>query len=641
MYHYFKGVSESAPNKVIVDLKSEMARKTSTVSQVLSMPQSPTLLTISGATGTNSSSGKKQPEYMEMHCNSGSSCGSGDQEPYGPVNGVTNLNYINVEDDNVSLPEPSVDVCDGAQFTEPETTNELKINEPAYYESKDSNKADTFSEECSNLLDNVADDVLDSLPLPPPPPAPVEQQTPLSEMTEQQLQRHQADLMADYLIQPSNRPVTMDDGLGDYLTHPSNKPIHDQSAMATSLYMNDDVDGSHMKMSFGKKKKKTDHLNCSLDTVDTMNTSSSSSVRTHTLKRQESETSKASVDDELLEIINDFKNNVFTINEVEQLVSTWKNRNDVQQSFKDKELQLQKMRHEYDRLQTQMKDRMKRPTPFERVRKLFSRNKTSEDKDNTTVTGGALMEVSQDKLNASGQRPPSSLSLHSVTSSTSSGRLSTGSVCSGTSLGDSGTHSDHDERRPGNFTATNCRVGTPGSLLLDNYMVPPAPRPVSSAVASPSAEECRFGNPSEHYIIFPSNAPVYPQHDYINFGGASASSGLNTIDENKEADLHSVQTIKIQKPKDLIYAPVLRKGNPCSSFRNLSPRANVGGDSLVLFTKADSDLSLKEYAEEVMMRNQMQNSVKVIKDQKMLTRQHSSDTNNEPLDDHSYMNLTV
>lgn len=42
--------------------------------------------------------------------------------------------------------------------------------------------------------------------------------------------------------------------------------------------------------------------------------------------------------DELLEIIHDFKNNVLTINEVENLVETWKNRNDVQQSFKEKQV---------------------------------------------------------------------------------------------------------------------------------------------------------------------------------------------------------------------------------------------------------------------------------------------------------------
>lgn len=42
--------------------------------------------------------------------------------------------------------------------------------------------------------------------------------------------------------------------------------------------------------------------------------------------------------DELLEIIHDFKNNVLTINEVENLVETWKTRHDVQQSFKEKQV---------------------------------------------------------------------------------------------------------------------------------------------------------------------------------------------------------------------------------------------------------------------------------------------------------------
>ena len=44
------------------------------------------------------------------------------------------------------------------------------------------------------------------------------------------------------------------------------------------------------------------------------------------------------IQDELIEIINDFKNNVFTISEVEKLVEDWRNRNDVQQSFKEKQV---------------------------------------------------------------------------------------------------------------------------------------------------------------------------------------------------------------------------------------------------------------------------------------------------------------
>lgn len=581
-----------------------------------------------------------------MHCNSSSGSEQDNYPPTSeiPVNGVTNLNYINVED-SCSSPDPmdSVDECDGAinsaSFTAgPETTNELKINEPAYYESKDANKTDQFSVDCSNLLDNV-------------------EQQQQQEQLEQRLKIQQQDSMADYLIQPSNRPVTVvtnGDAFGDYLTHPSNKPLY--PAETATTYMNDSV--SHMKMTYAKKNNSGGGGSIKKSCSDELNVSSCSSKGNSSslLKRQESETSKASVDDELLEIINDFKNNVFTINEVEQLVSTWKNRNDVQQSFRDKERQLQKMRDEYDRLQSQMKDRMKRPTPFERVRKLFSRSSSkSEERD---------ADVSQDskcQFNTSGHRPASSLSLHSVTSSgSSSGRLSTGSVCSGTSLGDSGTHSDHDERRGGNFsglpTAGNCRVGVPGSLLLDNYMIPPAPRPVSGGLATTTEEQLRFScnnnNSSEHYVIFPSNAPVFPvSHDYINFGGIGVAGGaLNTIDENKETDIH---TIKIQKPKDVIYAPVVtRKGNSCSSFRNLNgggggcpPKASLVGDHVVYggFNQMQNQQQLKGGDEEVLLRNQLQSSVKEMREQKkMFSRQNSSEEgNNESVDDHSYMNLSV
>jgi hypothetical protein len=45
--------------------------------------------------------------------------------------------------------------------------------------------------------------------------------------------------------------------------------------------------------------------------------------------------------DELAEILNDFKNNVYSITEIEMLVDTWRKRNDVQQSFKDKQVMTQ------------------------------------------------------------------------------------------------------------------------------------------------------------------------------------------------------------------------------------------------------------------------------------------------------------
>ena len=48
-----------------------------------------------------------------------------------------------------------------------------------------------------------------------------------------------------------------------------------------------------------------------------------------------------SAQDELVEILSDFKNNVFSIAEIEMLVQNWQKRNDVQQSFKDKQVMMQ------------------------------------------------------------------------------------------------------------------------------------------------------------------------------------------------------------------------------------------------------------------------------------------------------------
>lgn len=125
--------------------------------------------------------------------------------------------------------------------------------------------------------------------------------------------------------------------------------------------------------------------------------------------------------DELLEIINDFKNNVFTISEVERLVETWKNRNDVQQNFKDKQRQLTTMRDEYDRIQKKMKDEMKTTTPFDRIKKFFSKGKKDSSKDspnNEENDGASIASETTDKTPTGGsdRRPISSLSLHSVSS---------------------------------------------------------------------------------------------------------------------------------------------------------------------------------------------------------------------------------
>ncbi|XP_048267052.1 phosphoinositide 3-kinase adapter protein 1 isoform X2 [Bombus terrestris] len=225
--------------------------------------------------------------------------------------------------------------------------------------------------------------------------------------------------------------------------------------------------------------------------------------------------------DELLEIINDFKNNVFTITEVERLVENWRNRNDVQQSFKDKQRQLTAMREEYERIQKRMKEEMKAPTPFDRIRKFFSKGK-KDTKDSTTGSDDSSSTSKVENVNGAltDRRPVSSLSLRSVSSSSSSGRMSTASGCSGTSLGDSGTHSDTEDRR-----LQNAREDKAGVM---SYEIPPAPKPFAGRYSPalryspsprsstgndldlrPSQPQLR-GEDTEYYIAFPpSGLPIH------------------------------------------------------------------------------------------------------------------------------------
>ncbi|XP_043271568.1 mucin-5AC isoform X2 [Venturia canescens] len=228
--------------------------------------------------------------------------------------------------------------------------------------------------------------------------------------------------------------------------------------------------------------------------------------------------------DELLEIINDFKNNVFTISEVERLVDNWRNRNDVQQSFKDKQRQLTAMRDEYERIQKRIKDEMKAPTPFDRIKKFFT--KTKKDTKDSSVQGEDASSTTSKAESANGssgdRRPMSSLSLHSVSSSSSSGRMSIISGCSGTSLGDSGTHSDPEDRR----VLRGSREDKGGVMA---YEIPPAPKPFTGRyspmryTASPrclstnNEHDNRRAIPgsqppegSEYYIAFPvSGLPIH------------------------------------------------------------------------------------------------------------------------------------
>lgn len=129
--------------------------------------------------------------------------------------------------------------------------------------------------------------------------------------------------------------------------------------------------------------------------------------------------------------------------QVEQLVEDWKNRNDVKKSFKEKQEQLNEMRMRYEQMQQEYKAKTKKLSPLEHLRRLFSRQPKSEstsDQKFEEITSINVISGPAIILNQS-SRPISSLS---TSSSGSSGRMSTISGCS---VGDSGTHSDNEERK--------------------------------------------------------------------------------------------------------------------------------------------------------------------------------------------------
>ncbi|KAH8267328.1 hypothetical protein KR018_010944 [Drosophila ironensis] len=538
MYHYFKGVSPR-----------DSAQETSSAH--------PSANVVIGAVKSGKPPKQLPPsEYMEMSSGSERE-NTPEVRPKTETMAVSNLNYISVETEDENLQASVAEKKVEANKTLPEagqpgpeqTTNELRINEPPYFQSNELNRQaksqdevdaaplyqmDKFSQECSQLLENQPGN--------------------------------------DYVLQPSNVPVAVsatasvaqDDG--NYLFQPSNRPVEE-----------------HLRLghcpSFARP-----------------------SAYGGTLKRSASDASNArsNADDELAEIMHDFKNNVLSIRDVELLVERWKHRNDVQQSFREKQDQIDQLRREYERIQEQVRSQLKRETPFDRIKKFFSRSKpepaaggndslldetkssiaTSCSFKSSGAAGSAAMGSS-----AAG-RPISSLSLQSVSSSSSSsGRLSTGSNCSGASLGDSGTHSDHEERRFGSHQ--HCR-------MVDNYLVPPPPRPVFTPSSTPGDERHQIVFPSpmsscqrlntptsptgsEHYQMFPSNIPVYGSQP---LASSQSSNYLNTIMEAKEqaetqAQLYQNQTgvtlqpIKLNERSNIIYGKLTKShsANGCSSFK--------------------------------------------------------------------------
>ncbi|KAH8312603.1 hypothetical protein KR044_011643, partial [Drosophila immigrans] len=555
VYHYFKGIetnvaddrspTEGAQTKPPTAASAAAAAASAAASASKNASQ-----VVIGAlpTSPRGKPPKQLPtaaEYMEMS--------SGSERENTPevrtkteTMAISNLNYISVEteDENLQCSATEKHLESSKLETGPEqTTNELRINEPPYYQSKEHNKSqdvvdagapssnnnnyqatDKFSQECSQLLEN------------------------------------QANAGNDYVMQPSNIPVQpADDGI--YLYQPSNRPVEPEPLRPSR---------------------------------STMRLPQVTPAAYGTLKRSASDASSsarnANADDELAEIMHDFKNNVLSLGEVELLVEKWKHRNDVQQSFREKQDQIDQMRREYVRINDLVKSQMKRDTPFERIKKLFSRQKASEKQS----CADSLLDETKSSIATScslksSARPISSLSLQSVSSSSSSsGRLSTGSNCSGASLGDSGTHSDHEDRRQ-----FGCRLGNPGTLL-DNYLVPPPPRPVFTPVSTPGDERHQIVFPSpmsscnrlhtptsptgsDHYQMFPSNIPVYGTGGQPLSTSQSSSSFLNTIEETKEQDSTqqhyqngvTLQPIKLNERPNIIYGKLTKSNSTtgCSSFK--------------------------------------------------------------------------
>ncbi|KAI4459417.1 bank1/pik3ap1 family member [Holotrichia oblita] len=346
----------------------------------------------------------------------------------------------------------------------------------------------------------------------------------LAQMLRGYMKMNEFTKMYAKLKEISLNPDSINNAEEDYLTPkdvndfykpcPPPKPYHPPSP--SSLNLEPPQEGGYMTMNNIPTKVPSNELiqkDRSLPRNKLKPASSNSNISTSS---QPKETLKpvAVYDDkcqgELMEILNDLKNNVHSITQAEKLVEEWKNRNDVQKSFREKTEQLNEMRKKYEKIQNEMKSCNSKTSLFDRMTKFFARGRSKEPKP-------IEKEPPVISINT---RPISSLSIQSTSSSGSSGRMSTISGCS---LGDSGTHSDHEDRK-WHFQnlLTNSSDDDFRAMIKDlkdgNYMVPPAPKPVNPSLLSarmvfPPIEE-RPPQPiprpvDEYYIQFPpSGLPV-------------------------------------------------------------------------------------------------------------------------------------
>ncbi|XP_053668593.1 phosphoinositide 3-kinase adapter protein 1 [Anopheles marshallii] len=560
MYHYFKGVSGTSSDQVMIQPKQFVAGGGASVPAVRTQNKTDAEKIMSHVHALKQAEG-----YIDMSCANGS-----DQVDGGGAS-VANIHYLNDRPvAELTPPGPDEkDVCgenehnfDVGRDTDRRCNGSLRS-----MESSERSKYDIFSNECSDLLENCEAGSTASA---------------------------ECVGSGDYMLQPSNAPFTpcertptppplptTAEPMGDYMIQPSNIPVHPYCNVPEVVDRTERPESaSHVRLSFRKEEPSEDTYGTTTAGLPRRRNTSSSEGRT--------------VDDELLEIISDFKNNVFSIQEVEQLVTLWKNRNDVQKSFREKQDQLQRMREHYEQIQKELKDKLKRPTPFERMRSFFSRTKPSpvggksgskHRGENGAAaagaavgSGGGLNEPTgtdvcdEIKFSMAGGsnggyavvRPQSlSLSMNSMgsdNSEQSSGRMSAGAVHTPTE--------STSERRLSH--SKSWPKGTPEN---ENYMIPPSPRPISEELhlvrgvrlgsgtlvgalnrcsngscsstasshsnhsthstssSSSSAGSWAGAKHESHYVMYPSNVPVFGSAaEYMN---VPAAPGTHTKDDER------------------------------------------------------------------------------------------------------------
>ena len=75
--------------------------------------------------------------------------------------------------------------------------------------------------------------------------------------------------------------------------------------------------------------------------------------------------------EELLELMNDFKNNVYNMRELELLYENWRQRNDVQRDFRERQKELKEIQKEYKKIQENIRKQSRKQSSINRLMKLI------------------------------------------------------------------------------------------------------------------------------------------------------------------------------------------------------------------------------------------------------------------------------